>query len=247
MSKRPVDGSYAQESAPMEQVRELLFGAQLKDMEIRFKRQEERFLREIAESRDSLKKRLDSLENFMKSESSSLLNRLKEEQEERVEAQKAEQRERQDGLKAEQRERAETLRNEQRERSEALAQMARDIAGVNDALERKISKVAGTLDNVERELRQLMLSENSSLNDKIEEKYQDALNVLSSTAAQIRHDMVYRSSLSSMFTEVAVKLSGQWTPEVGHMLAVADAPDYPGALNGEEANEQGGEQDNEHA
>ena len=42
MSKR-VSDSGQPETASMEQVRELLFGAQLKDMEIRFQRQEERF------------------------------------------------------------------------------------------------------------------------------------------------------------------------------------------------------------
>ncbi|MDL2207271.1 hypothetical protein LJB82_00940 [Desulfovibrio sp. OttesenSCG-928-M16] len=212
MAKRPMEGGYPLESAPMEQVRELLFGAQLKDMETRFKRQEERFLREIADARDSLKSRLDSLENFMKSETGALLNRLKDEQNERGEA-----------LKAEQRERAEQIKNEQRERVEALTQLSKDLAATTEGLERKIAKVSGTLDAAERELRQLLLSESSALSGKIEEKYQDALNVLANTAAQIRHDMVYRSSLASMFTETAVKLSGQWTPEVGNLLSSASS------------------------
>lgn len=213
----------------MDQVRDLLFGTQLKDMETRFKRQEEHFMREIADARDSFKKRLDSLENFMKSETTGILHRLKEEQTERDEALKAEQRERQESLKAEQRERSEAVRTEQRERAEALNQLSKDLAAATEALERKVAKVSGTLDSAERELRQLLLAESGSLTDKIEEKYQDALNVLANTAAQIRHDMVYRSALSGMFTEVAVKLSGQWTPEVGHMLTGGDfasaAPD----------------------
>lgn len=223
MAKRPMEGGYSQEGAPMEQVRELLFGAQLKDMETRFKRQEERFLREIADARDSLKSRLDSLENFMKSEAGTLLHRIKEEQEERADALKVEQRERSEALKAEQRERAEQIKNEQRERLEAVTQLGKDLAAASETLERKIAKVSGTLDTAERELRQLLLTESGSLSGKIEEKYQDALNVLANTAAQIRHDMVYRSSLSSMFTETAVKLSGQWTPEVGNMLSSSSA------------------------
>lgn len=190
----------------MEQVRELLFGAQLKDMEIRFKRQEERFLREIADARDSLKNRLDSLENFMKSENNSILNRLKEEREERGEA----------------------LRSEQKERGDALAQVARDLAGASENLERKIAKVASSLETAERDLRQLLQNESTSLSGKTEEKYQDALNVISSTSEQIRHDMAYRSSLSSLFTEVAVKLSGQWTPEMDRILAAPDASNSPG-------------------
>ena len=218
----------------MDQVRELLFGAQLKDMETRFRRQEERFLREIADSRDALKTRLDSLENFMKSETATILHRLKEEQSERDEALKieqrergeslrAEQRERGESLRAEQRERAEAIRNEQRERAEALSLLSKDLANAVETLERKITKVAGTLDAAERELRQLLLAESGTLSAKIEEKYQNALDVLAGTAAQIRHDMVYRSSLSGMLTEVAVKLSGQWPHEGSSLLAIHDA------------------------
>lgn len=203
MTKRPSDTGSGQDVAPMEQVRELLFGAQLKDMETRFQRQEEKFQREIADAGDALKSRLDSLENFMKSETASLLHRLKEEQSERESA-----------LKDEQRERLEAMRAEQRDRSEAVEQLAKELAGQVETFERKIAKLSGTLDTAEREMRQLLLTESGSVSAKIEEKYKETLNVLANTASQIRQDMVHRSSLSTMFTEVAVKLSGQWSPEL---------------------------------
>ncbi len=211
MNKRLTETGAQPESAPMEQVRELLFGAQLKDMEIRSKRQEERFQREIHDAKDSFKKRLDSLENFMKSEITSLLNRVKEEQHERQETIKTEQRERSEALKAEQRERSEALKTEQRERAEALSQLSKDLAAMAESFDRKLAKLTRMLETTERELRQLLLSESGSLTDKIETKYDDALSVLSKTAAQIRSDMVYRTSLSSMLTEMVVKLSGQWS------------------------------------
>ncbi|MDR1946706.1 MAG: hypothetical protein LBQ51_06020 [Desulfovibrio sp.] len=219
MSKSRQDAGHIQESAPMEQVRELLFGSQLKSMDTRVQRQEERLMREIADVRDALKSRLDSLENFMKSEVGSLLNRIQEEHAERAEALKAEQRERVEAVRAEQRERDEAVKAEQRERVEAFARTARDLAALEESFGNRLGKVSNTLDNTERELRQLLLSENSALAAKVEARYQDALNVLSNTAAQIRHDMVYRASLSNMFTEIAVKLSGQWTLDMEHMLA----------------------------
>ena len=200
MTKRSTEAEFTQEPAAMEQVRELLFGAQLKDMENRLQRQEERFQREISDARDSLKTRLESLENFMKSETASLLHRVKEEQAERESA----------------------LKSEQRERSEALAQTAKDLAALSESLERKIAKVSGVLDATERELRALLLMETNSLSAKIDEKYSEALGVLSRTASQIRDDMVHRSALSGMFTEVAVKLSGQWTPEFGQLVSGGD-------------------------
>ena len=210
--------------APMEQVREILFGAQLKDMEVRFKRQEERLLREIHDVKDSLKKRLDSLENFMKSEVTSLLERLKREQDEREAVQRAEQKERSEALAAEQRERLEAIRNEQRERAEALkneekerqeaiVKLSGDLSTTNENLERKLAKLTNTLDATERDIRSLLLSESGSLTDKIESKYADALNVMAKTAAQIRSDMVYRTALSGMFAEMVGGLSKPWNEE----------------------------------
>ena len=199
-----------QEAAPMEQVRELLFGAQLKDMETKMQRQEERFSREINDAKESLKKRLDSLENFMKSEVSSMLSRLKEEQQERDASMKAESRERAEALQAEARERQEAFKNEQRERKEAGALMNKELANTVENFDRKLAKVAANLDTAERELRQLLLSESGSLSDKIENKYQDALNVLAKTASQIRADMVYRTALSGIFTEAVMELNTPW-------------------------------------
>ena len=218
MSKRSNEASHPVEASSMEQVRDILFGAQLKDLETRFQRQEERFTREINDARDALKKRLDSLENFMKSENASLMHRIKEEGVERDGEIKNEQRERSEALKNEQRERNEGLKNEQRERADAFAQLAKDLAAAVESFERKLAKLSGVLDATERELRQLLLTESGSLTDKVEEKYRDTLEVIASTAAQIRYDMVYRSSLSGLFNDVAVKLSNQWSGELGQMM-----------------------------
>ena len=188
-----------QDSAPMEQVRELLFGAQLKDMETRMQRLDARFNRSINDAKDDLKTRLDSLENFMKSEVSSLLNRMKEEQQER-----------EDSLKTAIRERNEAIAQETRERAEALRQVSKDLASATENLDRKLTKLSSSLDGVERELRQLLLSESGTLTSKIEDKYQDALNALAKTAQQIRTDMVYRTALSSILTEAVVQLNAPW-------------------------------------
>ena len=191
-----------QDSAPMEQVRELLFGAQLKDMETRMQRLDDRFKQSINDAKDDLKTRLDSLENFMKSEVNSLLNRVKEEQQER-----------EDALKTAIRERNEAIQQEAKERSEAIKQLAKDLANANDNIDHRFTKLSSSLDSVERELRQLLLSESSSLTSKIEDKYNDALNVLAKTAQQIRSDMVYRTALSGIFTEAVVQLNSPWNSD----------------------------------
>jgi Skp family chaperone for outer membrane proteins len=127
-------------------------------------------------------------------------------------------------LQEEQAERDSAIRDEQRERADSLAKLAKELAATTDAFERRNTKLSGALDATERELRNLLMTESNSLSTKVEERYQDALNVLANTAAQIRHDMVYRSALSGMFTDLAVKLSGQWTLDMGQILTGESAP-----------------------
>ena len=197
------DANFSPDGTSMEQVRGLLFGTQFKEIEVRMQRQEEQFQREMADARDTLKNRLDSLENFMKSETTSLLGRIN-----------AEKTERDSMFKCSKREFDDAIKQEQRERSEALARMAKDLAASEEMLERKLAGLSNTLDSAERELRQLLLTESGSLSAKIEGKYQQTLDSIRLTSEQIRHDMVSRSVLSSLFTETAVKLSDQWTADL---------------------------------
>ena len=194
-----------QDIVSMNQVRDLLFGTQLRDIETRFQRQEARFQREVNDAKEALKARLDSLENFMRSETASLVHRINTEAAERDAAQKA----------------------EQRDRIEALNTLAGSIAAAEKSFERRMAALSGTLDNAEQEIRKLMQSETNNLNNKIDEKYTAALNVLSETASQIRQDMVYRSTLSNMFTEMAVKLSNQWPADLVEVTIDENRQDAP--------------------
>ena len=203
MLKNIHEAAAGMEGASIEQVRELLFGSQFKELEIRVQRQEELFQQEIADTRDALKKRLDSLENFMKSEIASMLNRINMEKAERDSA-----------FRDAKRELDEAIKNEQRERGDALAQAGKELAAASGVFERRLSALSSSLDNTEHELRQLLLTESGGLSDKIEERYQQALDTLRGTSEHIRHDMVHRNALSALFTETAFKLSEQWAAEV---------------------------------
>ena len=191
----------------MEQVRELLFGANLKEMEIASKRQEERLQREIASLNEAIKSRFESLENFMRSETASLSNKLNVEVKELANTIKDREAERQIDMEL-----------ERKERKESLTRLTTELSSAQEVFERKMIKHANTLDNVEQEIKKLMLAETNSFNNKVEDRYKDALSIINETAAQIRNDMVYRSSLSNLLTEVAVKLSGVWSAEMEGML-----------------------------
>lgn len=82
-----VEGAIAETAeasgASVEKIREILFGSQIKNYEARFSRLEETLSRETAEIKDTMRRRLDSLEAFFKKETESLAGRLKAERDER--------------------------------------------------------------------------------------------------------------------------------------------------------------------
>ena len=71
--------------ASVDKIRDILFGSQIKNYETRFARLEEALARESAEIKDTMRRRLDSLEAFFKKETESLASRLKAERDEREE------------------------------------------------------------------------------------------------------------------------------------------------------------------
>lgn len=61
----------------LDKVRDILFGAQMRDQDKRFARLEEKLGKEIADVRDQLLKRLGSLEEYFKGEVDGLVERIK--------------------------------------------------------------------------------------------------------------------------------------------------------------------------
>jgi hypothetical protein len=67
----------------VDRIRDILFGNQMRDYELRFARLEESLLKESSDLRESTRQRLDTLENFIKRELDALNARLKSERDER--------------------------------------------------------------------------------------------------------------------------------------------------------------------
>ena len=67
----------------VDQIRDILFGSQMKDYERKFSRLEERILKEVSRLKEESNKRFDSLETFMNKEVESLSDKLKSEKESR--------------------------------------------------------------------------------------------------------------------------------------------------------------------
>jgi gas vesicle protein len=74
------------EGANVEKIRDILFGAQMRDYDKRFARLEDRLMKDAEALREEMRKRLDALESFVKQEAEALGQRIKSEKGERSEA-----------------------------------------------------------------------------------------------------------------------------------------------------------------
>jgi gas vesicle protein len=74
------------EGANVDKIRDILFGAQMRDYDKRFARLEDRLIKDAEALREEMRKRLDALESFVKQEAEALGQRLKTEKTERGEA-----------------------------------------------------------------------------------------------------------------------------------------------------------------
>lgn len=70
----------------LEKVRDILFGNQMREVDRRFARLEERIIKETRDLKDDIKRRLDALEAYANKETDALASQMRQEHADRVEA-----------------------------------------------------------------------------------------------------------------------------------------------------------------
>jgi hypothetical protein len=70
----------------LDKVRDILFGGQMRDVDRRFARLEERLLKETQDLKDEVKRRLEALESYARQETESLADQFRNERAERLES-----------------------------------------------------------------------------------------------------------------------------------------------------------------
>jgi hypothetical protein len=70
----------------LEKVRDILFGSQMRDVDRRFMRLEERIVKDTGDLKEDIKRRLDALEAYTNKEADALAERIRQEQSERLDA-----------------------------------------------------------------------------------------------------------------------------------------------------------------
>jgi hypothetical protein len=140
-------------AASLEKVRDILFGHQMREVDRRFARLEERIAKDTRDLKDEIRKRLDAFEQFVKGETESLANQARNEQSERAEGDAKQARELADATRAF--ERRTTMLDEQQAKNqrEVRQQLLDQHQRLSDDLRQKVDEVLAALAREAHELR----------------------------------------------------------------------------------------------
>lgn len=141
-------------AASLDKVRDILFGAQVRDADRRFVKLEERIAKDNAELKDDVRKRLAVLEQFVKQEFESLADRLKQEQNARTEADQELTRELRDASKAAEKKFGQVDDHVAKVQRELRQQLLEAQQKIGDEIERQAQDSSSRLAREASELRQ---------------------------------------------------------------------------------------------
>jgi DNA repair exonuclease SbcCD ATPase subunit len=142
-----------QQPGNVDKIRDILFGSQMRDYEMRFARVEETLARETAELKESTRRRFESLEGYVRKELDLVEARMKSEREERVQGLSQ--------LSRELKETSETLARKISDLSQQDVQGERDLRkalleqsqALSEELRSRLDAISATVDRRVRELR----------------------------------------------------------------------------------------------
>jgi DNA anti-recombination protein RmuC len=137
----------------LEKVKDLLFGAQMRDYEKRFNRLEDRITKESANLRDETRKRLDALESYIQKEVEALAEGLKTEQTERDESVKELTQELKDLVKSLEKKIAQLDEQTGQKQRELRQQILDQSKALGDDMQHKHEEVLSVLNQEAQELR----------------------------------------------------------------------------------------------
>jgi len=170
--KTPID------EGNIDQIRDIIFGAQMRDYEKRFVRLEEKMLAEAASLRGETSSRLDALELYIKQEVGSLLDQISQ---------------------------------ERGEREDDTRHLGDELSKKSKEADKKNSQLQQNLNQSKSELRDALLEQSKSLLHEIQTVRDTLSTSLNQSNEELRDDKADRRALADMFSEVAMRLNGDFT------------------------------------
>jgi hypothetical protein len=104
------------------------------------------------------------------------------------------------------------VKTEQGERSDAVKEISRDVRETAKNLEKKLVQLDEQATKGQRELRQQILDQSKSLGDEIRNRVKESAAVLTRELRELRTEKTDRAALAGLFTEAAMRLSGDMKP-----------------------------------
>jgi hypothetical protein len=104
------------------------------------------------------------------------------------------------------------VKTEQGERSDAIKEISRDLRETAKNLEKKLVQLDEQATKGQRELRQQILDQSKSLSDEIRSRVKESAAVLTRELRELRAEKTDRAALAGLFTEAAMRLSGDMKP-----------------------------------
>jgi len=170
--------SEAMEAGNVDQIRDIIFGSQMRDYEKRFLRLEERVLSESETLRSETSSRLESLESYIKQEVSSLIDHI--------------------GV-------------ERGEREDDVRHLSSELNKSSEDADKKIAQLQNKQTQGQSDLRDALLEQSKSLLAEIQNVRNTLTSSLDRSTAELRDDKTDRKALADMFTELGMRLNGDFT------------------------------------
>ncbi len=105
---------------------------------------------------------------------------------------------------------ANRLQMEQQSREGSIESMSRELREAIKKVEATLTQFHGQTIESQRDLRQQLLDQSKSLNEEIRRRHEDVSVTLSREVAELNEQKTDRSSLSAMFTELALRLNNDF-------------------------------------
>jgi hypothetical protein len=99
---------------------------------------------------------------------------------------------------------------EQDERGDAFKKMTTEMQNSARDLEKQISKLAENTAKNETDIRAQILDQSKTMSDSIQKKQEEVMFSLEKEAAELRDDKADRAALADLFTEMAMRLNGDF-------------------------------------
>lgn len=153
MNKPQISGGEVPDSGNLDKVRDILFGTQMRDYEKKFTRLEEHLVNECAELRNETRKRLDSLEMYIRQEVESLTERLKNQQAEQDDAVKKVTQEHRDTIQSLEKKLAQLDEQASKSERDLRQQILNQSKSVSDEIRQKCEEILTVLEREAQEIR----------------------------------------------------------------------------------------------